>query len=36
MTGAAAGAVAGVAGALLTIGVVLFSVARRRRVKFSA
>jgi hypothetical protein len=36
VTGAAAGAVAGVAGALLTIGVVLFSVARRRRVKFSA
>jgi hypothetical protein len=36
VTGAAAGAVAGVAGALLTIGVVLFSVARQRRVKFTA
>jgi hypothetical protein len=36
VTGAAAGAVAGIAAVLLTIGVVLFAVARRRQVKFTA
>lgn len=36
VTGAAAGAVAGIAATLLTIGVVLFAVARRRRVTFTA
>jgi len=36
VTGAAAAAVAGIAAALLTIGMVLFAVARRRRVKFTA
>lgn len=36
VTGVAAGAVAGTAAALLATGVVLFVVARRRRVKFTA
>jgi hypothetical protein len=36
LIGATAGAVAGLAAALLAIGVVLFAVARRRRVKFTA
>ncbi|MEV4708405.1 hypothetical protein [Actinoplanes sp. NPDC049316] len=36
VTGAAAGAIAGTAAVLLTLGVGLFVVARRRRVKFTA